>query len=103
MEDKAFAPAGVDIGRFEDIDVGIRQLIRKKPLEIEIINGIKIPTDNELLRIKALLIVTRNAVRDYVDFVALCDGMSKKTCSMQWIALMNAIRSLKIAKKRLFS
>ena len=91
------------LGRFEGIDVGIRQLIRKKPPEVEIINGIKVPTDKELLRIRAWLIVTRNAVRDYIDFVALCDGCQKKTCSMQWIVLMNVIRSLKIAKKHLFS
>jgi len=75
---KRLRPPVLILGRFEGIDVGIRQLIRKKPLEIEIINGIKIPTDKELLRIKAWLIVTRNAVRDYVDFVALCDGMSKE-------------------------
>jgi len=66
------------LGNFQGIDIGIRQLIRKKPLETKEIYGIKIPTEAELLRIKAWLITTRNAVRDYVDFIALCDGMQKK-------------------------
>jgi len=66
------------LGNFQGIDIGIRQLIRKKPLETKEIYGIKIPTEAELLRIKAWLITTRNAVRDYADFIALCDGMQKK-------------------------
>jgi len=75
---KRIRPPVLILGNFQGIDIGIRQLIRKKPLETKEIYGIKIPTEAELLRIKAWLITTRNAVRDYVDFIALCDGMQKK-------------------------
>jgi len=35
-----------------------------------------VPTQAEMLRIKGVLILKRNATRDYLDFVALADGMS---------------------------
>ena len=36
---------------------------------------ITLPTEAEMLRIKAVLILQRNATRDYLDFVALADRM----------------------------
>ena len=36
---------------------------------------ITVPTFEEILRIKAFLILVRNATRDYVDFAALGDGL----------------------------
>lgn len=63
------------LGSLDGIETGIRQLIRKKPLEtIKWKHGgieITIPTVAEILRIKAVLILKRNATRDYLDFVAL--------------------------------
>lgn len=64
-------PPVLILGNFEGVDVGIRQLIRKAPLETESIGGIIVPTRGEMLRIKAWLVVTRNALRDYIDFCAL--------------------------------
>ena len=50
-------------------------MIRSAPLETQSIeiNGeaITVPTQAEMLRIKAVLILKRNATRDYLDFVAL--------------------------------
>jgi hypothetical protein len=65
------------LGSLDGIETGIRQLIRAEPLETTVVerNGasIRIPTDAEILRIKGILILRRNATRDYLDFVALAD------------------------------
>ncbi len=65
-------PPVMILGRFQGIDTGIRQLIRTEPLETVVIQGIRVPTLQEMARIKAWLVVTRNATRDYVDLCALC-------------------------------
>lgn len=70
------APPVLILGNFHGVDTGIRQLVRSAPLETEFFclpNGdkLRIPTDSEILRIKAALILKRNAVRDYLDFAAL--------------------------------
>ncbi len=65
------------LGSLDGIDTGIRQLIREKPLETTFIavNGqsLVVPTQEEILRIKGILIVGRNYTRDYVDFAAVAD------------------------------
>jgi len=67
------------LGSLDGIETGVRQLIRSEPLETEVVNycgaQITIPTEIELLRIKGVLILKRNATRDYLDFVALADHM----------------------------
>ena len=67
------------LGSLDGIETGIRQLIRSEPLETQTleINGesITVPTQSEMLRIKAVLILKRNATRDYLDFVALANGL----------------------------
>ena len=67
------------LGNLDGIETGIRQLIREQPLEtVETeYHGYKIvlPTLSEILRIKAVLILKRNATRDYLDLVALADTM----------------------------
>lgn len=71
-------PPVMILGNFEGVDIGIRQLIRHYPLETVNKYGIRIPTEAEMCRIKAWLIVSRNATRDYLDFVALCDGFEER-------------------------
>ena len=65
------------LGSLDGIETGIRQLIREKPLETEVIEisgeRLTVPTRAEMLRIKAVLIVKRNATRDYLDFVAMSE------------------------------
>jgi len=63
------------LGSLDGIETGVRQLIREEPLETTQIEyqgqTITLPTEAEMLRIKAVLILQRNATRDYLDFVAL--------------------------------
>jgi len=67
------------LGSLDGIETGVRQLIREEPLETTQIEyqgqTITLPTEAEMLRIKAVLILQRNATRDYLDFVALADHM----------------------------
>lgn len=68
------------LGSLDGIETGIRQLIRDLPLETVRIQcegqELTVPTMAEILRIKGVLILKRNATRDYLDFVALSDAMS---------------------------
>lgn len=67
------------LASLDGIETGIRQLIRKEPLETQEIrysgDSITLPTEAEILRIKAVLILRRNATRDYLDFVALASHL----------------------------
>lgn len=64
------------LGGIEGIDAGLRNLRRSAPLETTTLRlkgggELKIPTVGEMLRIKAFLLVERNATRDYLDVAAL--------------------------------
>ena len=65
--------------RLDGIETGVRHLIRSEALETMLVDhrGVKItvPTAAEILRIKGVLILKRNATRDYLDFAALADHM----------------------------
>ena len=67
------------LGSLDGIETGVRQLIRDEPLEttqIEYLGEeLTVPTESEILRIKGVLILKRNATRDYLDFVALAEHM----------------------------
>jgi hypothetical protein len=67
------------LGSLDGIETGVRQLFRDEPLETALVDyhgaRITIPTEGEILRIKGVLILKRNATRDYLDFVALADHM----------------------------
>jgi len=67
------------LGSLDGIETEVRQLIRDEPLEtveIEYLGEkLTLPTEAEMLRIKGVLILRRNATRDYLDFVALADHM----------------------------
>lgn len=72
------APGKLVLGQLGDIEVGVRQLIRRRPLETQEVTlpsrgVVVVPTLEETLRIKAFLIVKRNQVRDYLDVAALVD------------------------------
>lgn len=71
-------PPVLILGHFHGVRTGIRQLIRSAPLETTRVRGLRIPTEEESLRIKAYLIVRRNATRDFIDFVALFDHLGVK-------------------------
>lgn len=72
-------PPVLILGRLDGIETGIRQLIRRRPLEIEHVEvrgrRLAVPTLPEILRIKAWLTLHRNATRDYLDVVALAERL----------------------------
>ncbi len=66
------------LGELGGIETGVRQLIRRTPLEVarvELPAGdvLTVPTPEETLRVKAFLAVRRNQTRDYLDIAALAD------------------------------
>ncbi len=67
------------LGSLDGIETGVRQLIRQTPLETTVMHdhgvSLTVPTLEEILRIKGVLILKRNATRDYLDFAALADHM----------------------------
>jgi hypothetical protein len=70
------APGKIILGELGDIESGIRQLIRNQPLEVAEVtlpsgHVLRVPTPDEILRIKGYLVVRRNQVRDYLDVAAL--------------------------------
>lgn len=75
---KKLEPPVLILGNFQGVRTGIRQLIRSKPLQTTMVRGLKIPTPEEILRIKGVLIVKRNTTRDFIDFVALTDHLGMK-------------------------
>jgi hypothetical protein len=71
-------PGKIILGDLGDIESGVRQLIRNRPLEVTEVSLpsghlLRVPTPDEALRIKGYLIVRRNQVRDYLDVAALAD------------------------------
>ena len=71
-------PGKIILGELGDIESGVRQLIRNKPLEVTEVtlpsgHVLRVPTPDETLRIKGYLIVRRNQVRDYIDVAALSE------------------------------
>lgn len=69
-------PGKIILGRLGDIEAGVRQMIRSRPLEtIEVAlasgRSVRVPTAEETLRIKGFLLVRRNQTRDYLDVAAL--------------------------------
>lgn len=73
-------PGKIILGELGGIETGLRQLIRLRPLEVvdvQLMSGatVRVPTNEETLRIKAFLITKRNQTRDYLDVAAMADGM----------------------------
>jgi hypothetical protein len=71
-------PGKIILGQLGDIEAGVRQMIRTRPLEtakVTLPSGrtLSVPTAEETLRIKGFLIVRRNQTRDYLDVAALAD------------------------------
>jgi hypothetical protein len=74
------SPGKVILGNLDGIEAGVRQMIRKRPLEIAKVDlpsggSVTVPTLEETLRIKAFLAVRRNQTRDYLDLAALADRL----------------------------
>jgi hypothetical protein len=73
-------PGKIILGQLGDIEAGVRQMIRTRPLEttqVTLPSGrvLTVPTAEETLRIKGFLIAGRNQTRDYLDVAALRSGI----------------------------
>ena len=71
-------PYKVVLGQLGDIEAGVRQLRRARPLEVTEVRlpsgrTLRVPAPAETLRIKAYLITARNRVRDFLDVAARSD------------------------------
>lgn len=87
---RASKPPFTVLGSLDGVEAGLRQLRRSRPLETTLYDlgedrSIAVPTLEETLRIKAYLVVQRNATRDYLDVVALTETLG----------LQNAVAVLK--------
>ena len=73
------------LGRLEGVETGVRNLTRRRPLEVERVaigdRTVRVPTLEEITRIKAWLCLIRNATRDYLDFVALADRLGEEAAA----------------------
>lgn len=79
-------PGKVILGELGDIEAGVRQMIRRRPLETQEVRvptgrRLRVPTMDETLRVKAFLIVRRNQTRDYLDVVALAERMGTEAAA----------------------
>lgn len=69
-------PGKIILDELGGIEAGVRQMIRTRPLEVQTVTlqsgaTVRVPTPDEIVRIKAFLIVKRNQMRDYLDVAAL--------------------------------
>ncbi|HEX5052311.1 MAG TPA: hypothetical protein VFZ65_11095 [Planctomycetota bacterium] len=65
------------LGTLDGVMTGLRQLRRTRPLETEMLAGLRVPTLAEMTRIKAWLLATRYTLRDYLDTVVLCERLGE--------------------------
>ena len=84
---KRLEPPVMILGHFQGVRTGIRQLVRSVPLDTTTIRGLRVPTVEEMIRIKAYLIVRRNSTRDFIDFVALFDFLGVKQAQLALASL----------------
>lgn len=73
-------PGKVILGNLDGIEAGVRQMLRKVPLEVSAVrlpsgDEVTVPTAEETLRIKAFLVVRRNQTRDHLDLAALSEHL----------------------------
>ncbi len=84
-------PQVLILGSLDGVETGIRQLIRRRPLEVEEVpvggRTLRVPTLAEILRIKSWLVLRRNATRDYLDVVALAERMGEPGAGRVILAL----------------
>lgn len=70
------------LGKLDGVETGVRNLIRRTPLEVESVaignRRLRVPTLPEITRVKAWLCLLRNATRDYLDFAALADRLGER-------------------------
>jgi hypothetical protein len=77
-------PGKIILGELGDIESGVRQLIRNRPLEVTEVtlpsgHTLRVPTPDEILRIKGYLVVRRNQVRTIWTSPRLLTALASRT------------------------
>ncbi len=84
-------PQVLILGGLDGIETGIRQLIRRRPLDTEQVviaqRPVRVPTLEEIFRIKSWLVLRRNATRDYLDVVTLADRLGPRRAAQAVLSL----------------
>ena len=78
------------LGAIDGVEAGLRNLRRSAPLETAVVEAaggrhLRLPTVEEMLRIKTFLVVERSATRDYLDVAALSHhlGLVKSAAALE--------------------
>lgn len=66
------------LGERHNVQMGVRQSSRTVPYEVMQVEGLRIPTPAEALRIKAYLLSERKATRAFLDVAALADVLGNE-------------------------
>ena len=83
-------PPVLILGRRYGVDLGLRQQRRCVPLLTADVLGLRVPTREETLRVKAFLLVERRATRDFVDVAALSREMGE-AAAVKSLGYLNAV------------
>jgi hypothetical protein len=83
-------PPVLILGEHGGVELGVRQLRRRVPLQTTHAAGLLVPTPAEMLRVKTFLLVERRAARDYVDTAALIQrlGLEAALDAARWLNLV---------------
>jgi hypothetical protein len=71
-------PPVLILGERHGVELGLRQLRRTQVLETTKLEGLIVPTLDEMLRVKAFLLAERRATRDFVDLAALLARLAER-------------------------
>jgi len=82
-------PPVLILGERHGVELGLRQQRRALPLVTTRIEGLLVPTPEEMLRVKAFLLVQRRTTRDYVDVAALAHKLGEGA-AVQALSYLNA-------------
>ena len=83
-------PPVLILGEHGGVELGVRQLRRRVPLQTETVSGLLIPTAAEMLRVKAFLLTDRRSTRDFVDTAALVHHLGADA-SMKAMLVFNLV------------
>jgi hypothetical protein len=65
------------LGALDGCLSGVRQLRRARPINVEVVERLRVPTLAEMVRIKSWLLLTRDSTRDLLDAAALLDKLGE--------------------------
>jgi hypothetical protein len=83
-------PPVLILGERHGVELGVRQQRRVAGLETTQVDGLRVATAPEMLRVKAFLLAERRATRDYIDLAALAEHLGQ-SASLDALALLNLI------------